>query len=148
MSNELVLHKSWWKPNWKWLLALSGILLISVVIFFTSNMDTVATHLAQAYADTELYENALGKVKSDESVTALLGDIEPIDNLAILEGQVEYTNENKTVNSSIRIVGSRGKGRLDISAERINNTWNYTKITVRIKKPPEKQQRIEINTAE
>jgi hypothetical protein len=148
MNNELIDQKSWWKRNWKWLVPLSGIILISLGIFFSSGMDGIATDLVQAYADTELYDNALEKAKSDERVTELLGEIKPIDQLAILEGHVEYSNDNKTVNSSIRIIGNKGKGSLDISADRMNNEWNYTKINVRIKNPPENKQTIEIETGE
>lgn len=114
--------------SWKWLVPVSGIILISTAIIFSSRMNGVATDLAQAYADTELYEIALEKAKSDERVTNLLGEIQPIDKLAILEGQVEYSNDNKTVFSSIRIVGTKGKANMDISADRMDNEWNYKKI--------------------
>jgi ABC-type branched-subunit amino acid transport system substrate-binding protein len=107
-------------------------------------MGGIGADLAKAYADTELYDNALEKVKSDKRITELLGEIEPIDKMAILEGQVKYSNENKTVNSTIRILGDKGKARMDISADRIKNEWNYTKINVRIKNPPELKQTIEI----
>lgn len=144
MNNELVTQKNWWKINWKWLIPVVGIILISISIFFSSGMGGITTDLAQAYMDTELYQNALDKVKSDQKVTELLGELQPIDKLAIIEGQVKYSNDNKTVNSSIRIVGTEGKARLDISADRINNEWNYTKINIRIKNPPKKKQTIEI----
>ena len=148
MNNELIEQKSWWKRNWKWLIPVSGIMIISLVIFFSSGMAGVGANLAQAYSDTELYENALEKVKSDQKVNELLGEIEPIDKLAILEGAIQYTNNNQTVNSTIRLKGTKGKAKLDISADRINNEWNYTKINVRIKNPPENKQTIEILTAE
>ena len=148
MNNELIEQKSWWKRNWKWLVPLSGIVVFSLVIFFSSGMGGIGADLAKAYADTELYNNALEKVKSDKRITELLGEIEPIDKMAILEGQVVYSNENKTINSTVRIVGNKGKARMDISADRIENEWNYTKISVRIKNPPENKQTIEIKTTE
>jgi hypothetical protein len=148
MNNELIVQKSWWKRNWKWLVPVCGIILIGTIIFFSSGMDGIATDLAQAYSDNKLYENALEKAKSDERVTKLLGEIEEIGKMAIFEGQVEYSNNNKTVNTTIRIVGTKGKARMDISADRIHHKWNYSKINVRIKNPPEKKQTIEINTRE
>ena len=148
MNNELIEQKSWWKRNWKWLVPLSGIVVFSLVIFFSSGMGGIGADLAKAYADTELYNNALEKVKSDKRITELLGEIEPIDKMAILEGQVVYSNENKTINSTVRILGNKGKARMDISADRIENEWNYTKISVRIKNPPENNQTIEIKTTE
>lgn len=148
MNNELIEEKSWWKLNWKWFATVCGIVLITAIVFFSSGMGEIGTDLVQAYADTELYENALEKVKSDPKVTELLGEIEPIGKLAILEGQVEYSNDNKTVNSSIRVIGALGKASMDISADRIDNVWSYKKINIRIKNPLEKKQTIEIITAE
>jgi len=37
---------------------------------------------------------------------------------------------------------------MEISAERINNIWNYNQIKIRIKYPPENKQEIEIQTGE
>lgn len=148
MNNELIKQKSWWKRNWKWVVPVSGIILISFAIFFSSGMGGIATDLAQAYADTELYKEALEKAKSDERVQELLGEIEPIDKLAILEGEVHYTNNHQTVNSTIRLKGTKGKARMDITADRINDEWNYNKINIRIKNPPDKKQTIEIIKAE
>ena len=111
-------------------------------------MGGIGADLVQAYSDTELYENALEKVKTDQKVAELLGEIEPIDKLAILEGEVHYTNKNQTVNSSIRLKGTKGKARMDITADKINNEWEYKIINVRIKNPPEKKQTIKIIKAE
>lgn len=148
MNNDLIEEKGWWDRNWKWVLPIFGIIFISITVFFSSNMDGVATDLAQAYADTELYNNALEKVKKDQRAKDLLGDIEPIDKMAILEGHVEYSNDNKSVFSSIRIFGTKGKANMDISADRINNEWNYNEINIRIKNPPEKKQELKIYPGE
>ena len=86
MNNELIEQKSWWKRNWKWFVSVCGILLIIISVFISSGMGRIGADLAQAYSDTELYENALEKVKSDQKVNELLGEIEPIDKFAILEG--------------------------------------------------------------
>ena len=144
MNNELIQEKSWWKRNWKWLAPLIGIVLISMVVFFSSGLGTVATDITKAYTDMQLYENALQKVKSNKRVIEVLGEIEPIDKLAILEGEVHYTNENQTVNSSIRIKGKKKNARMDILAVRINDEWNYKKINIRIKTPPNEKQLIEV----
>lgn len=144
MNNALIKQKSWWKRNWKWFVPLCGIVLIIISVFIASGMGSMGTDLAQAYSDTELYENAVEKVKSNHKVTQLLGKIEPIDKLAILEGEVHYTNNNQTVKSSIRLKGTKGKARMDITAVQINNEWEYKIINVRIKNPPEKKQTIEI----
>jgi len=146
MNNTLIPQKTWWQRHWKWLVPVSGVMVIVMVLFFSSGMDEMTKDVAQAYADTALYKDALDKAKADERVIAVLGDIAPIDKLAILEGQVEYTNDDKTVTTSVRIVGTKGKAKLDIAAHRVNEHWKYTKINIRIKSPPEKKLTIEIVT--
>ena len=140
MNNELIKQKSCWKRNWKWIVPAVGVILISMGIFFSFGMDGLTTDLVQAYANQELYEHAIVKANSDERVIEVLGKIKPIDKLAILEGEVHYSNKNKTINTSIRIIGKKGKARLDIVANRVSSQWKYTKINVRIKNPPEKRQ--------
>ena len=143
MNNELIKQNNWWNNNWKWLITVSIISLI-MAVFISFDMGAIGADLTKAYSDKQLYENALLKVKSNQKVIELLGEIEPIDKLAILEGEVKYTDDNRTVKSSIRIKGSTGKGRMDIIADRVNKEWKYKIINVRIKNPPEKKQTIEI----
>lgn len=148
MSNELIKPKNWWSRNWKWLVPICGLIFISILLFFTTGMNGIATDFAQAYSETELYENAIEKVNSEPKINELLGEIEPIDKLAILEGEVRYSNSNNTVDSTIKINGSKGKANIDISADKISGKWSYTKINVRIKKPVDKKQTIEIYSTE
>ena len=144
MSNELLEHKSLVKRNLKWLISASVLIVFSVLIFFSSGLDGITADLTKAYTDTELYENALEKVKSDERIVEILGEIDAIDKFAILEGSVKYSSDSKTVNSSIRIKGVKGKGMMDITANRIGSKWGYEKINFRIEKPFEDKQTIEI----
>ena len=109
-------------------------------------MNKVASDLTIAYSDTELYNNALEKAKANETVVAILGDIQPIDKLAILEGQVNFSDDNKAVKSSVRIIGTKGKARLDIVANKVDNNWSYKSINVRIKQPQDQKQTIAIVT--
>lgn len=120
--------------------------LIAVYFFFSSGTSGITTAIVQAYYDTDLYDNALQKAASDSRVKNLLGEIEPIDKMAIIEGQVQYSNNDTRVNSTIRINGSKGNARMDISANKARNQWNYSKINIRIKNPLEKRQTIEIIT--
>ena len=144
MNNDLIAQKSWWSQNWKWLVPLNAVILIFITIFFSSGMAGISADLAQAYSDEALYENALEMAKDDEKVLQVLGEIQPIDKLAILEGQVEYSKNSEMVNTSIRILGTKGKAKMDISAVRINDNWDYKKINIRITSPKENRQTIEI----
>lgn len=130
--------------NLKWIIPIACIFAIVIYLISSSGISGIATDYAQSYADTELYENALEKAKSDKRVSQLLGEIQPIDKLAILEGHVNYSNKNKTVNSSIRVRGNKMKAIMDITANRKDNVWNYEKINIRVKNPPERKQTIQV----
>lgn len=120
------------------------IVTLFLLLFFSSGMNKVASDLTYAYSDTELYNDALEKAKANKEVIAILGEIEPIDKLAILEGQVNYSEDNRSVKSSIRIIGSKGKAKLDISATKVNSIWTYQTLKVRIKQPKDQKQTIVI----
>lgn len=148
MNNELIQRKSWWKRNGRWLVPAIGILIVSIVLLFSSGLGSIMGNYTKAYADTQLYERAFTKIKSDKRVIEILGAIEPIDSFAIMEGFVKYYDNNKTVNTSIRVKGANGKAMMDITANLIHNTWDYEKINVRIGKPIAEKQTIEIISAE
>lgn len=141
MDNELIVEKSWWKRNWKWFLP--TFLLFFLVLFgviLSSSIDGNVSDIAQAYSDNTLYEKAIEKAKTNERVIELIGEIEPIDKLAILEGNAIYSNNNNSVELSLRVKGNKGKGKMDISAYRIGKEWEYKKINIRIKEPKEEIQ--------
>lgn len=144
MNNNLVEHESWFKKNWKWLVPLTGTMLILSISFLIFAFGSVLDNYSKAYADPKLYELALEKVKQNERVNVVLGEIEPINNMSILNGSINYSDDNNLVNSTIKITCEKGKAMLDILAERNNTTWDYKLITVRIKSPLEKKETIEI----
>jgi hypothetical protein len=141
MDNELIVERSWWKRNWKWFLpSFISILLILLGIIFSSNIDGNITDIAHAYSDNSLYEKAIEKVKTNQRIIQVIGEIEPIDKLAILEGNVIYSNNNNSVKLSVRIKGSKGKGKMDVSAYKNGNEWKFKKINIRIKNSKEEIQ--------
>ena len=148
MSHNPTHQKNWWKLHWKWVLPVAGLIALLISTYFTSGLSKIGTDFAQAYTDTELYDEALKKVNSHPKVTNLLGKLEPLDKLAILEGEVHYTNNNQDVTSSVRISGDKGKAMMDIKAYKSKDVWIYTKIKVRLKTPPENKQSINIYTAD
>lgn len=141
MDNELIVNNNWWNNNWKWFLPTSLLLLLLLSGFIlSSGIGGNITDITQAYADDSLYQNAINKVKTNKRVLDILGEIEPIDKLAILEGNAIYSNGNNSVTSSIRIKGSKGKGKMDILAEKNGSIWQYKTIKIRIKNPKEEIQ--------
>lgn len=141
MDNNLISEQSWWKKNWKWFLPTFLImLLLAFGLLLSSSVNGNITDIAQAYSDNSLYEKAIEKAKTNKRVIEVIGEIEPIDKLAILEGNAIYSNNQNSVELSIRVKGSKGKGKMDISANKIGNKWEYKKINIRIKDPKEEIQ--------
>ncbi len=142
MTNELISRKSYWTRNLGWLSALSVAFMVAILLIVSSGMPATVKDLSQAYADTQLYDKALEKVRENESATKILGVISPLGKLAILEGETRYSANNNSVRTTVNIVGPKAKAKMDISAEFINQTWRYKLIRIRIKTPPELKQTI------
>ena len=133
MNNELVEHKSWIKRNRKWFVLLIGVFVIVLGLFISSGIGGKITDIGKAYADSALYENAILEVKKNEEAINALGEIKPTDKMAITEGFVDYSEDNKAVKTTIRIKGNKGQGKLDILAEKAQNNWVYKEIKVRVR---------------
>jgi len=126
------MHRFFLQRHWKWI---TPIIIGSIVVFFMSPIGNAVTDIAKVYTDTSIYENALEKAKDNTQVITVLGDLAPIDTFAIVEGAVFYSNNNETVNITVRIKGSKGKGKLDIVAHKVKERWDYELIKIRIKDP-------------
>jgi len=131
--NELILEKSWWKRNWKWFIP--SVTVLSTLAIILSLFASPIPDIAKAYADNSIHENALLKARKNQQIIETLGVLEPIDKMAIFEGFVLYSNNNNTVNLTIRVKGTKGKGKMDITANKVNENWSYQKIAIRIKEP-------------
>ncbi len=138
MNNDSITKKSWFETNWMWFLLFSviGILLLFGIIL-KSGIAENATNFSRAYADKLLFNNAIKLIKTNKKAIEILGNIEPIDDLAIFEGDVKYSNNNNSVDATIRIKGDKSKAKMDISANKNDSIWVYKKIIVRIKSTKE-----------
>jgi hypothetical protein len=132
--NDSVENKSWWNKNWKWIIPVFGIFLISIITISTTDIGKNTFDIVKAYADPNLVETALDKAQDNDEVKELLGTLEQVDKMAKLEGSVKYSNNDTSVDISVRVKGSKGKGRMRIIAERNGETWEYKKIVIGIKK--------------
>lgn len=145
MSNTTIGHKLWWLQNRKWILSSGLGLLLLVFILFYSGISDLLGGYSQAYLDQQVYNDAIEKTQQHYRVKETLGTIKPLNSMTILNGAVHYSAAKDTIYSTIKIHGSKGKAMLDITAYRVeNNSWNYKKLTVRIKKPIDKKETIPI----
>ena len=137
MENELVERESWRKRNWKWSVPATILFIFIFGLFLNSNSSQDISDIVQTYNDNSLYEKAIEKANSNKRITQTIGIIQPIDKLAIVEGNAVYSNNNNSVSLSIRIKGTKGNGKLDITADKIGTVWKYKKIIVRNKNTKE-----------
>lgn len=142
MDNRLVIEKSWWQRNWKWFLPIS-IILFLVSMLLTLNVEGNPTDILQAYSEDLLYKNAIDKANSNQRVIEVIGKIDDLDQLAILEGSSKYSNNNNSIILTVRVKGDKGKGKMDISADKNGTDWEYKKLSIRIKEPKEEIKIIE-----
>lgn len=137
MDNDLIAKETWLKRNWKWSIPATIVFIFILGLLLTSNSQENITDIVQAYSDNSLYEKAIEKANSNKRILQTIGIIQPIDKLAILEGNAVYTNSNNSVKLSVRIKGDKGNGKLDIAADKVGKKWRYKKIIVRNKNSKE-----------
>ncbi|MNX34089.1 Cytochrome oxidase complex assembly protein 1 [compost metagenome] len=134
-NNELITEKNWFSKNWIWLLIGVLFLLSILILAFSSNSKNGLFDTVTALKENSLYEKAIDHANKKPEVIQTIGKISPIDKLAILEGSSSYTNNENSVDLSIRINGEKKRGKLEIHADRNGFEWNYKKIVIRIKNP-------------
>ena len=129
--NQTISKKPWLTRNWIWLIPL--IVIISGITFIIKLSGNEIKSFVAVYTESEIYEKALEIAKDNEEVKQKLGDLANIDFLAIAEGVIIYSNNNNTIDAAFRVKGTKGKGRIAFSANRIGQEWEYRKIQIRIK---------------
>ena len=144
MNNDLIKSTTWWQNNWKWSVPTFVVFIIIIVSIFLSGFGDTLGNYSKAYSDSKLYNDAIKIVRENNRVKETLGHIEDINNMTILNGYIEYADDNSSVKTTIKVSGEHGKAMLDISAHLINDTWSFDALNIRIKNPPEKKETIEI----
>lgn len=131
----------------KWIV-LSAIVTLLIVLFISvpKKVKDGAIHIAIGYTDTALCDSALAIVQKDSRIKEMLGDLQPLHKMAILEGYVKYSTNLDSVFMVVSIKGNKGKGKMDIYAYKNNNAWEYEKLDVRLNVPKFVKQTIPIIT--
>lgn len=132
------------KKQLKWVIPVILFAGIGLYLFTSSGMGKVASNLAQAYADENLYSDAIEKANSDPEVIRTLGEIQAIDRMTILNGEVMFSEDNQSVNSTIKLKGSNMTGKMDIVANRQGEAWHYESIRIRYQDTDKNKQSIQV----
>ncbi|GAA3513339.1 hypothetical protein GCM10022393_28920 [Aquimarina addita] len=131
--NKPIIKKNWLYRNWLWLLPIT--LIFTCLLLFFSLTGNAAFRYGSVYLDQTLVTNAFIKAKEHKTVTQKLGELSPVDFFQLLEGEVQYSNNNTSIEVTVGIKGTKGRGKMDIVAHKNNQQWEYDVINVRIKKP-------------
>jgi hypothetical protein len=146
--NDLTEHKSWFQRNWKWSIPLIVFLCFLFTVLFSSKLGENIVGIAKVYSESEVCDGALKIARADEKVLALLGELHPLSSLAILEGSHRYSNNYDTLNITFDVYGTKHerdvRSKMDVVSYRNGKQWRYTSIAIRIKKPEDLKQRIEV----
>lgn len=135
MNNDLIEINSWTSRNWKWLIPTSIIIFFLILYTIISNLNNETPQFIKAYSDTQVFEKAIALANVNSKVKSTFGTIEAIDKLTILEGNIVYSNNDTSIESTIRIKGNHNHGKMDFTANKKGNEWVFQKITIRCKNP-------------
>ncbi len=128
MNNELVPQPSWWKRNWKWVVPVGGCL--TVIILFIVFVGSLIWGAASLIGDSQPAEYAMELINKDEDMIRLLGT--PIEKDGMVQGNVNWSNGDKSANLTIPVSGPEGKGTLIVNARGKGEEWIYDRIEVLI----------------
>ncbi len=127
-QNELIQEKSWWKRNWKWVVPTGGCL--TIIILFIILTGAAVFGITKAFSGTEPYQESIAKTQNNEQVIELLG--EPIETDGIMQGSINFSNNDGSANIRIPIKGPKGEGTIYVVGEKLDGIWNYSELEVRI----------------
>lgn len=133
MDNEIN-QESWFRRHRLWVFLLSGLFLVgATVVAIVSNF----SDFAQTAINTGLCNEAIVAANQNNDVVEKLGNLQPVDQMAILEGNAVYSENGNHAEITVRVVGEKGKAKMDIVADKQSGKWNYKTIRIRIKNPSE-----------
>lgn len=146
--NDLMEHKSWFQRNWRWLAPLLLVLVLFFGLLITSKLGENIVGIAKVYSESEVCDGALVIAKKNKKVITILGELQPLGTLAILEGAHNYSDNFNTLNITFDVTGAKHernvRSKMDVIAHRNGEQWRYASIRIRIKKPKDLKQTIEI----
>lgn len=141
-------NKPWYKRKRTWFLLFVLICLGLFISSLPSGLGRNIGFLAKAYLEPEICEGALAITKKNKKILKILGELEPMGSLDMLNGSVGYSKGGDSAAITIDVRGDKEikniRSKMDVLARRMGGEWEYLNIKVRIKKPEELRQTIPI----
>lgn len=133
MENE-TLAESWLKRNRLWISLLAIIVFVGFIV-------TIAvwnfSDFGKTLVNVGLCDDAIVTANQNARVQEVLGDLQPIDNMAVIEGNTVFTNNDRHAEITVRVNGDKGHAKMDIVADKVSEKWTYKMINIRMKNPDE-----------
>lgn len=146
--NDVIEHKNWFQRNWKWSIPVAVLFFLFLALIATSKLGENIVGIAKVYSESEVCDGALKLAKQNEIVLGLLGELYPLGSLAILEGAHRYSDNYDTLHITFDVNGTKHerkvRSKMDVVAYKNGTVWEYSSIKIRIKKPAELKQTIQI----
>jgi hypothetical protein len=118
---------NWWKRNWKWFVPLGC---FSMVVLFVAFVASVALIVFSAVKSTDVYKDALARVKAHPAVIEALGS--PVTEGFLVSGNTNVNGAAGEANLSIPVSGPKGKGTIYLAATKSLGRWNYSGLVLEI----------------
>jgi len=117
--------------------------MISLSAFLVfSKVGGAASDVAKAYANTEIFEKAIVSANANNGIVAYFGKLEPLDKMAIFEGETTYSEDDTYFKSAVSVKGTLRDAKLDVEATFKNEAWQLSFVAVRLKKSESTKKRI------
>ena len=138
----------WLKKKRFWFILTAFVMIFLFIWSLPSELPSNIVQIGKAYSEPEIYENAMQLARENHRVREVLGELNPMGPMSLIEGSVRYSRGGDSVAITINIKGDKSNKRinskLDIRAHRKNNKWEYQKLQIRIKNPVEMRETIPI----
>jgi hypothetical protein len=122
-------QQSWFQLNWKWAVPLGGCFTMIVLAIIATT--TLVSKVGSLINDTEPYQLALEKAQKSEWVISRLG--EPIEEQGNSYQDYSYNNGRTVLSFTTNLKGSNDiDASLDVSANKVEEKWVFTKMNVTI----------------
>ena len=126
-------QKGWFGRNWKWFVPTGCLSIILVVVIGASAVVYLAF---SAIKSSDIYQESLGKAKSNAAVVSALG--EPINAGWQLSGNINVNGNSGTADVKIPISGPKKSGAIYATAIKKQGKWQFSVLEVEIKDEPQR----------
>lgn len=127
---------------------MSLVCLFIILVLAPTDLGIRFSEIVQVHRETNVLDSALAIASKDLRITELLGELEPLGNLAILEGSHRYTNAYNRLEITVDVHGAKSgnsiRGKMDVLVDKKDKEWVFKTIDIRVKKPLDLKQTIHI----